>query len=50
MKVILIIVTLNSAAAVTAIEFDDARACEAAALALKRLTEVRTACVPKAGK
>ena len=47
MKTILIIIVLHSTAAITAIEFDDARACERAAEALSKQGNVRTICTPK---
>ena len=47
MKTILIIIVLHSTAAITAIEFDDAKACEQAAEALRQQGRVRTICTPK---
>ena len=47
MKTILIIIVLHSTTAITAVEFDDAPACERAAAALHQLASVRTLCVAK---
>jgi len=48
MKTILIIILLHSTASVTAIEFDDAQACERAADAIRKLTWAKTVCAQKA--
>ena len=48
MKTILLIVLLNAPAAVTAVEFDDAKACERAAEIVHKFVDARTACIPKA--
>jgi DNA-binding LacI/PurR family transcriptional regulator len=47
MKTILIIIVLHSTAAVTTIEFDNAKACEQAAEALRQLGRFKTVCTPK---
>jgi hypothetical protein len=47
MKVILIIIMLNSTAAPTAITFDDIWACEQAASAVRKMAKAKTICAPK---